>query len=406
MAKKKAAAPATVNDFSTLEKELFSIGLAPIRKPVNPSRVSSGILGLDFVLGGGWPMGEAILLVGDPGTGKTTISLYTAATAINAGMRVAYVDVENRFSAKRAADFGVPEEAFADGRFYLVQPFGAEQGWNAAAMLAQSGLFHLLIYDSIGANSYLVQQQGEITDKNMGNAGFINKAGLNKLIPWVKKNQVAVILINHLQDKLGVVTGDSEYIPGGKAQLFRASAVMKMLKPEAYRPDPKDSPAIWSGAIYRFNFKKKKPTFAYPAQFVDMHTEDFFSFRFIDFVKDAITSEILVHSFSDSVYDAVKISKKMNLFTRKDGSLLGDSSHMYFEGVVLGNGEDNACATLWQDEGLRNRVITAVQARIIAATEDMPMVAHPEKIEWDDPDYEEETESEPVEVDPDAVFDV
>ncbi len=185
----------------------------------NVSVISTGILSLDLALGvGGFPKGRVIEIYGPESSGKTTIALQAVASVQKNGGTAAYIDAENAMDPKYAEALGVNIDDLL-----LSQPDTGEQGLEIADALVQSGAVNIVVIDSVAALVPQAEIEGEIGDSHVGLQARMMSQALRKLTSTIFKTQTIVIFINQLREKIGVMFGNPETTPGGRALKFYAT---------------------------------------------------------------------------------------------------------------------------------------------------------------------------------------
>ncbi len=181
--------------------------------------ISSGSLSLDIALGiGGYPKGRIIEIFGPEASGKTTIALHAIAEAQKQGGRVAFIDAEHSLDTKYAARLGVDIE-----NLVLSQPDNGEQALEICEALVRSGAITTIVIDSVAALVPRAEIEGEMGDSHMGLQARLMSQALRKLSGVVNKTNTTAIFINQLRDKVGIVFGNPEVTPGGRALKFYSS---------------------------------------------------------------------------------------------------------------------------------------------------------------------------------------
>lgn len=171
--------------------------------------IPTGSILLDMALGiGGFPRGRLIELFGLPSSGKSSLTLHTAASAQRLGLPVLYADYECAFDPKYAKVIGVQ---FDPNLWELVQPDNAEQGLDIAKTFIESGAVGLIIFDSLAAMAPKKLIDGEIDDQHMALQARLMSQSIQMLAAKIKKSNVVVIFINHVRDVLG-----GRPLPGGR----------------------------------------------------------------------------------------------------------------------------------------------------------------------------------------------
>jgi recombination protein RecA len=200
------------------EVDVFRLGE---RKELAMPVLPTGIFALDHhILGvGGVPTGRIGEIFGVPGGGKTTTMLQLVANTQRRGGLVAYVDAENTLDLTYAKALGVNVDDLL-----VSQPDTSEQAWEVIIALTATGLFSLVIEDSIAAMVPSAELAGEMTDQTVGLAARVNAKGLRKLSAEARKTNTAVGFVNQLRDAIGgAAFGPKSVTPGGKAFPFYAS---------------------------------------------------------------------------------------------------------------------------------------------------------------------------------------
>ena len=181
--------------------------------------VSTGSLGLDIALGvGGLPRGRVVEIYGPESSGKTTLSLQVVAQVQKAGGTAAFIDAENALDPVYAGKLGVNV-----GDLLISQPDTGEQGLEIADMLVRSGGVDVIVIDSVAALVPKAEIEGEMGDSHMGLQARLMSQALRKLAGGINRSNTAVVFINQLREKIGVMFGNPETTTGGKALKFYAS---------------------------------------------------------------------------------------------------------------------------------------------------------------------------------------
>lgn len=178
--------------------------------------ISSGSILLDKALGiGGYPKGRIIEIYGPESSGKTTLALTCVAEVQKTGGMAAYIDAENSIDPEYAKALGVKVDDLI-----LSQPDSGEQALSIVEMLTKSGAFDLIVVDSVAALVPLAELEGEMTDSSIGLQARLMSKGLRKITSLLNKNGTTIIFINQLREKVGVLFGNPETTPGGRALKF------------------------------------------------------------------------------------------------------------------------------------------------------------------------------------------
>jgi recombination protein RecA len=188
-------------------------GLEPMRV------VPSGSLALDLALGiGGYPRGRVIEIFGPESSGKTTLTLHAIAQTQAAGGIAAFIDAEHAFDLAYAKNIGIDPS-----RLLVSQPDCGEQALEIAESLTRSGVVDIVVVDSVAALVPRAEIAGDMGDPHMGLQARLMSQALRKLTAVAHKTDTALMFINQLRQKIGVVFGNPETTPGGSALKFYAS---------------------------------------------------------------------------------------------------------------------------------------------------------------------------------------
>lgn len=184
--------------------------------------MSSGSLSIDIALGaGGYPKGRIIEIYGPESSGKTTVALHAVAQAQKEGGIAAFIDAEHALDPNYAAALGVNID-----ELLLSQPDSGEQGLEIAGKLIDSGAVDLVVVDSVAALVPRAEIDGDIGDSHVGLQARMMSQAMRKLSASINKTKTIAIFINQLREKVGVMFGNPETTPGGRALKFYASVRM------------------------------------------------------------------------------------------------------------------------------------------------------------------------------------
>ena len=179
----------------------------------------SGSLALDIALGaGGYPKGRIIEIYGPESSGKTTVALHAVAQAQKEGGIAAFIDAEHALDPAYAAALGVNID-----ELLLSQPDSGEQGLEIAGKLIDSGAVDLVVVDSVAALVPRAEIDGDIGDNHVGLQARMMSQAMRKLSASINKTKTIAIFINQLREKVGVMFGNPETTPGGRALKFYSS---------------------------------------------------------------------------------------------------------------------------------------------------------------------------------------
>ncbi|MBB5178871.1 recombination protein RecA [Planomicrobium koreense] len=197
----------------------------------NVSSVSSGSLAIDTALGiGGYPRGRVIEIYGPESSGKTTVSLHAIAEAQAAGGTAAFIDAEHALDPVYAKNLGVNID-----ELLLSQPDTGEQALEITEALVRSGAVDIVVIDSVAALVPKAEIEGEMGDSHMGLQARLMSQALRKLSGIINKSNTIVIFINQIREKIGVMFGNPETTPGGRALKFYSSVRMEIRRAEALK---------------------------------------------------------------------------------------------------------------------------------------------------------------------------
>jgi recombination protein RecA len=189
----------------------------------------SGIPELDSALGGGFPLGRIMEIFGPESSGKTTISLYMAASAQKHGKNVAFIDLENALDPSFAKDIvGVDID-----NLLISQPGSAEVALEIVLDIVRSGEFALVIVDSVATLIPEAEIKGDMGDSHMGLVARLMSQALRKINQAQTENDAkcTVVFINQIREKIGVMFGSPETTPGGRALKFYSSVRLDIRSP-------------------------------------------------------------------------------------------------------------------------------------------------------------------------------
>lgn len=186
---------------------------------LNIDAVSTGCLDLDIALGiGGVPRGRVVEIFGPESSGKTTVALHIVAEAQKAGGTAAFIDAEHALDPAYAKNLGVDIE-----NLIVSQPDTGEQALEIAEALVRSGAVDVIVVDSVAALVPKAEIEGEMGDSHVGLQARLMSQALRKLTGSINKSKCVTIFINQLREKVGIMFGNPETTPGGRALKFYAS---------------------------------------------------------------------------------------------------------------------------------------------------------------------------------------
>ena len=201
------------------------------RAAVDVDAISSGSIKIDEALGiGGYPKGRIIEIYGPESSGKTTLALHAIAEVQKKGGRAAYIDAENAIDPNYAKNLGVNID-----ELILSQPDSGEQGLQIAEMLIKSGAIDIIVVDSVAALVPQAELDGEMGDAQVGLQARMMSKAMRKLSGVMNRSECTAIFINQLREKVGIMFGNPETTPGGRALKFYASVRLDIRRREAIK---------------------------------------------------------------------------------------------------------------------------------------------------------------------------
>ena len=201
------------------------------RSAVEVDAISSGSIKVDEALGiGGYPRGRIIEIYGPESSGKTTLALHAIAEVQKSGGRAAFIDAENAIDPIYARNLGVNID-----ELILSQPDSGEQALEITEMLIKSGAIDLVVVDSVAALVPQAELDGEMGDAHVGLQARLMSKAMRKLSGLMNKSECTAIFINQLREKVGIMVGNPETTPGGRALKFYASVRLDIRRSEAIK---------------------------------------------------------------------------------------------------------------------------------------------------------------------------
>ena len=203
--------------------------------------ISTGSLMLDLALGiGGLPRGRIIEIYGTESSGKTTISLQAVAEAQKAGGMAAFIDVEHALDPVYARKLGVDID-----NLLVSQPDTGEQALEIIETLVRSGAIDIIVLDSVAAMTTKAEIDGDMGDAHVGVQARLMSQAMRKLTAVISNTNTVAIFINQIREKIGVMYGNPETTPGGRALKFYSS-----VRIEVRRGEPIKEVTIFFGVIH------------------------------------------------------------------------------------------------------------------------------------------------------------
>src|SRR5215211_7112167 len=218
---------------SQIEK---NCGKGSIMRLGNDSRVKvesipTGAINLDAAIGvGGIPRGRITEIYGPESSGKTTLCLHVVANAQKAGGVAAFIDAEHALDIEYAKKLGVDVESLL-----VSQPDTGEQALEICEILVRSGAVDVVVIDSVAALVPKAEIEGEMGDSHMGLQARLMSQALRKLTGAIARSRTSVVFINQLREKVGIVFGNPEVTPGGRALKFYASVRIEIRRVETLK---------------------------------------------------------------------------------------------------------------------------------------------------------------------------
>ncbi|MBN1405735.1 MAG: recombinase RecA [Candidatus Omnitrophica bacterium] len=285
---------------------------------VDVTSIPTGAVSLDIALGvGGVPRGRVVEIFGPESSGKTTLTLSIISQVQKRGGTAAFIDAENAFDPSYAEKVGVNLE-----ELLISQPDSGEQALNIAETLVRSNAVDVIVVDSVAALVPRAEIEGEIGDTQIGLQARLMSQALRKLSSSINKSKTCVIFINQIREKIGVMFGNPETTPGGRALKFYASVRLDIRRIEYLKSSDR---AIGSHVKVKVVKNKVAPPFRI-AEFDIMYDEG------ISRESSAIDAGL--------VYNLVK----------KDGAWFS------CEGEKIGQGKENARAYFKQNPKILNEL--------------------------------------------------
>lgn len=200
-------------------------------KDLNVEIIPTGCISLDLALGvGGVPRGRIVEIYGPESSGKTTVALHIIAETQKKGGIAAFIDAEHALDPTYASKLGVKLDDL-----YVSQPDTGEQALDITESLVKSGAVDVVVIDSVAALTPKAEIEGEMGDSHVGLQARLMSQALRKLTGITNKSKTCVVFINQLREKVGVMFGNPETTPGGKALKFYASVRIDVRKADALK---------------------------------------------------------------------------------------------------------------------------------------------------------------------------
>ncbi len=329
------------------------------RKKMDVEVIPTGSMTLDMALGvGGVPRGRIIELYGPESSGKTTVALHIVAEAQKQGGIAAFIDVEHALDPKYAKALGVDID-----NLIVSQPDSGEQALEIAERLVRSGAIDVLVVDSVAAMTTQAEIDGEMGDNHVGQLARLMSQAMRKLTSVVAKTNCVAIFINQIREKIGVLYGNPETTPGGRALKFYATVRMDVRKGEILKEN-----GIPIGN--RMKVKVVKNKVAPP-------------FRECEF------DNIYGHGISRDG-EIMDLAVELDII-KKAGSWFS------YNGQKLGQGRDNVKKMLLEDEAFRKEIEAKIMEHMneidLTASSDISQGATEETVDTEDDTAESAVET-------------
>ncbi len=221
------------NALRQIEKQFGKGSIMKLGEEANKKieTISSGSLALDIALGiGGYPRGRVIEIYGPESSGKTTVALHAIAEAQKNGGQAAFIDAEHALDPTYAKALGVNIE-----ELLLSQPDTGEQALEIAEALVRSGAVDIIVVDSVAALVPKAEIEGEMGDSHVGLQARLMSQALRKLSGAINKSKTTAVFINQIREKVGVMFGNPETTPGGRALKFYSSVRLEVRRAETLK---------------------------------------------------------------------------------------------------------------------------------------------------------------------------
>lgn len=197
-------------------------------KALDVAAISTGSLTLDMALGiGGVPRGRVVEIYGPESSGKTTVALHIIAEAQKLGGNAAFIDVEHALDPVYAAALGVDTDALL-----VSQPDSGEDALQIAETLVRSGAIDCIVVDSVAAMATKAEIDGDMGDTHVGQLARLMSQAMRKLTAVISKSNCVAVFINQIREKIGVMYGNPETTPGGRALKFYSSVRIEVRRQE------------------------------------------------------------------------------------------------------------------------------------------------------------------------------
>lgn len=216
-----------------IEKQFGKGSIMKLGEEARPQveTISSGALALDIALGvGGFPRGRIIEVFGPESSGKTTVALHAIAEVQKVGGQAAFIDAEHALDPVYASKLGVNIQ-----ELLLSQPDTGEQALEISEALVRSGAVDIIVIDSVAALVPKAEIEGEMGDSHVGLQARLMSQALRKLSGAINKSNTIAVFINQIREKVGIMFGNPETTPGGRALKFYSSVRLEVRRAETIK---------------------------------------------------------------------------------------------------------------------------------------------------------------------------
>ncbi len=294
---------------------------------LNIDVIPTGSLIIDHTLGcGGFPRGRIVEIYGPESSGKTTLTLTVVAQAQKRGGVAAFIDVEHALDPQYARKLGVNMD-----ELLISQPDSGEEALNIAETLIKSNALDVVVIDSVAALVTKAELEGQIGDATVGTQARLMSSALRKLTSIISKAKTVCIFTNQLREKIGVMYGNPETTPGGKALKYYASVRIDIRRKDALKlPD---------GTVYGNRTK-------------------------IKIVKNKVAPPFTECEFDILYNEGISKAGSLLEMAIELGTVEKKGAWLYFNGEQLANGREAALALLKSDVKLHDKIAEATQTKI------------------------------------------